>query len=152
MHRTGHFRPAEYLEGTSAGRALLLKNKSGLPALQKWSNCHVYDHSQAAGRRYWTDMCLNMTANGVIDGCGADFSAMGGNSWSDHTPARIASDLGLDLAAAKAWGDGHRQMMMETTAALGDGILVAKDHAELGDHANAVLQVFVLVLEILSND
>eukprot|EP01051_Picozoa_sp_SAG22_P002118 SAG22_NODE_92_length_20892_cov_11.188429_10_plen_507_part_00 len=136
--RTGHFRPAEYLE--TAGRALLLKNKSGLPALQKWSNCHVYDHSQAAGRQYWTDMCLSMTASGVIDGCGADFSAMGGNSWSDHTPPRIAGDLGLDLAAAKAWGDGHRQMMMETTAALGDGILVAKDHAELGDHANAVLQ------------
>ena len=72
---TGHFRPAEYLE--TAGRALLLKNKSGLPALQKWSNCHVYDHSQAAGRQYWTEMCLNMTASGVIDGCGADFSAMG---------------------------------------------------------------------------
>jgi hypothetical protein len=139
---TGHFRPAEHLE--TAGRALLLKNKSGLPALQKWSNCHVYDHSQAAGRQYWTQMCLNMTASGVIDGCGADFSAMGlifrRNSWSDHTPPQIADDLGLDLAAAKAWGDGHRQMMMETTAALGDGILVAKDHAELGDHANAVLQ------------
>ena len=58
---TGHFRPAEFLEGTAAGRSLLLKNSSGQKALQKWSNCHVYDHSQAAGRQYWTEMCLNMT-------------------------------------------------------------------------------------------
>ena len=30
-------------------------------------------------------------------------------------------------------------MMIDTTAALGGGLLVAKDSAELGDHANAVL-------------
>ena len=137
---TGHFRPAEFLEGTAAGRSLLLKNSSGQKALQKWSNCHVYDHSQAAGRQYWTEMCLNMTDSGFIDGCGADFSAMGGNRWSDHTPQAIAKDLDLDLAAATAWGNGHRQMMKDTTAALGDGLLIGKDYAELGDHVNAVLQ------------
>ena len=65
---TAHARPlplrpaaAQAREGTAAGRSLLLKNSSGQKALQKWSNCHVYDHSQAAGRQYWTEMCLNMT-------------------------------------------------------------------------------------------
>ena len=65
---------------------------------------------------------------------------MGGNRWSDHTPQAIAKDLDLDLAAATAWDNGHRQMMKDTTAALGDGLLIGKDYAELGDHVNAVLQ------------
>ena len=34
---------------------------------------------------------------------------------------------------------GKRQMMVDTTAALGNGLLVGKDAAELGDHVNAVL-------------
>merc|ERR1712070_550202 len=34
---------------------------------------------------------------------------------------------------------GRRQMMIDTTAALGGGLLVGKDGAELGDHLNAVL-------------
>ena len=95
------FSPAEYLE--RKGRSLLLKNKTGLPALEPWSHCHVYDHSQAAARRYWTEMCLNMTDSGVIDGCGADFSAMEQNSWAAHTVPRIAAELGLDNKTAAAW-------------------------------------------------
>ena len=85
-------------------------------------------------------MCLNMTDSGVIDGCGADFSAMEQNSWSAHTVPRIAAELKLDNKTAAAWAAGHRQMMRDTTTALGDGLLIAKDFAELGDHANAVLQ------------
>jgi hypothetical protein len=49
-------------------------------------------------------------------------------------------DLDLDLEAATAWADGHRQMMKDTTAALGDGLLIGKDWAELGDHVSGVLQ------------
>ena len=85
-------------------------------------------------------MCLNLTDSGVIDGCGADFSAMEQNSWSAHTVPRIAAELNLDNKTATAWAAGHRQMMRDTTTALGDGLLIAKDYAELGDHANAVLQ------------
>jgi len=112
---------------------------SGQPALEPWSHCHIYDHTQPLVRQYWTDMCLNMTATGVIDGCGADFSAMEQNSWKYHTASKIGQELGLDDATAVAWAAGHRQMMHDTTAALGDGLLVGKDSAELGDHVNAAL-------------
>lgn len=135
---TGHFRPAEYLE--REGQALLLRNASGQLAINNYGNCHVYDHAQPAAREYWKQMCLNMTVSGVIDGCGADFSAMGANSWTAHNPTAIAKELGLTLAQAAAWGDGHRQMMIDTQRALGDGLLVGKDGAELGDHVNAVIQ------------
>ena len=135
---TGHFRPAEYLERD--GRHLLLTNRSGLPAITAYGHCHAYDHSQPAARQFWTDMCLNMTASGAIDGCGADFSAMGANRWASHTPGNISVDLGLSMPKATAWAAGHRQMMVDTQAALGEGLLIGKDGAELGDHVNAVLQ------------
>lgn len=135
---TGHFRDAEYLY--REGHDLLLKNSSGQFALTSFGHCHAYDHSQAAARQYWTDMCLNMTDSGVVDGCGADFSATGTNRWVDHTPTKIAADMGLDIKTATAWASGHRQMMQDTQAALGKGLLVGKDGAELGDHVNGVIQ------------
>ena len=135
---TGHFRPAEFLE--KEGRSFLLRNSSGKFALTSFGHCHAYDHSQAKVRQYWQDMCINMTNSGVIDGCGADFSAMGTNKWMDHTPAKIAADMGLDNETATVWAAGHRQMMKDTQAALGEGLLVGKDGAELGDHVNAVIQ------------
>lgn len=135
---TGHFRPAEYLE--TAGKKLLLRNSSGKLALTSYGHCHTYDHAQPVARQYWTDQCLDMTSTGVIDGCGADFSAMGWNEWSMCTPEHVAADMDLDLATATAWVAGHRQMMRDTQTALGNGLLIAKDPAELGDHANAVLQ------------
>jgi hypothetical protein len=135
---TGHFRDAEYLY--RQGSDLLLKNSSGEFALTSFGHCHAYDHSQAETRQYWTDMCLNMTDSGVVDGCGADFSATGTNRWVDHTPAKIAANMGLDIKTATAWAAGHRQMMKDTQAALGKGLLVGKDGAELGDHVNAVIQ------------
>jgi hypothetical protein len=136
---TGYFRPAEELE--SNPDKYLLMNSSGLPALEPWSHCHIYDYTKASVRSYWKALCLNMTASGVIDGCGADFSALEKNRWSTHTTSYIQSNYGLDWATARAWNDGHRQMMVDTTAALGDGgFLIGKDHYELGDHVNAVLQ------------
>ena len=69
--KTGHFRAADYLE---THPAMLLKNTSGLPALEPWSKCHIYDFAQPLVQAFWTDMCLNMTDSGVIDGCGADAS------------------------------------------------------------------------------
>ena len=47
--------------------------------------------------------------------------------------------MGLNESVATAWRAGKRQMMIETTASLGDGMLIGKDAAELGDHVNAVL-------------
>eukprot|EP00937_MAST-01D_sp_MAST-1D-sp2_P000218 g218.t1 len=125
---TGHFLPAQFLE-THAG--YLLKNASGQPALEAWSHCHIFDHTQAAARAYWRDMCLAMTGSGAIDGCGADAS------W--QTGVAQAAQWGLDNATARAWDAGHRQMMRETTAALGDGVLLGKDPWELGDYVNGVL-------------
>ena len=134
---TGYFRPAEFLEGHDA---YLLKNSSGLKAQEPWSGCHIYDHTKPFVRKYWTDLCLNMTASGYIDGCGADFSALEQNRWSAHTTDKIAQELGLDMETAQRWNEGHRQVMMDTTKALRNGFLIGKDSFELGDHVNAVLQ------------
>ncbi len=136
---TGYFRPADFLERHPL---LLLTNTSGLPALESWSHCHVYDHAKAHVRQFWKEMCINITTTGLIDGCGADFSALEANRWSTHTTEYIQTSLGLDAKTAKAWNEGHRQMMQETTAALqqSDGYLIGKDSYELGDHVNAVLQ------------
>lgn len=130
---TGHFFPAQFLEtGGKMGdhgdpkSVYLLKNASGLPALELWSGCHMFDHTQAVARDYWTDMCLNLTLTGVIDGCGADAS------WQNGVDQ--AKDWGLTPAMARAWGSGHEQMMRNTTAMLGPaGILLGKDPWEVGD-------------------
>ena len=45
-----------------------------------------------------------------------------------------------DEDTATAWRAGRRQMMIDTTAALGNGLLIGKDPEELGDHVNAVIQ------------
>ncbi|KAG7353605.1 glycosyl hydrolase family 15-related protein [Nitzschia inconspicua] len=136
---TGYFRPAEFLE--SNPDEYLLMNSSGMPALEPWSYCHIYDHTKARVREYWRDMCLNLTASGVIDGCGADFSSLERNRWGTHTTDYIRTNYGLDEVTAQAWNEGHRQMMVETTEALGEGgFLIGKDSFELGDHVNAVLQ------------
>lgn len=145
----GYLRPAEFLESKTAtnedgipASEFLLKNVSGLPALEPWSNCHIYDHSKQFVRDYWRDLCLDLTATGFIDGCGADFSALEANAWGTHNTQYIASKYHLDDKTAEAWNDGHRQMMVETTAALGEGgFLIGKDYNELIDqHVNAVLQ------------
>jgi hypothetical protein len=146
---TGYFRPAEFLESSTATTAdgiaaseFLLKNSSGLAALEPWSNCHIYDYTKQYVRDYWRDLCLNLTSTGFIDGCGADFSALEKNRWGTHTTQYIASAYHLDDTTAEAWNDGHRQMMVETTEALGEGgFLIGKDYFELIDgHVNAVLQ------------
>eukprot|EP00729_Bicosta_minor_P020928 gene20928-17_t len=62
---TGHFRPAEFVE--QEGRSMLLRNGSNQLVHNAYGGCHVYDHSQAATRQFWQNMCLNMTKSGVID-------------------------------------------------------------------------------------
>lgn len=132
---TGHFRPAELIEQHPE---LLVKNTSGELAITHYGGCHVYDHAQASVRQYWRDNCLKMTAAG-LDGCGADFSAGGHNSMARNTVQDTMAFLNVSNATATEWRSGRRQMMIETTAALGDGLLIGKDAAELGDHVNAVL-------------
>ena len=48
---TGHFRPAEFLE---THPDYLLKNSSGLPALESWSGCHIFDHTQVTAATTYT--------------------------------------------------------------------------------------------------
>ena len=79
-----------------------------------------------------------MTAAG-LDGCGADFSSGDHNSMNRNTVQDTMAFLNLSNATAVAWRAGKRQMMIDTTAALGHGLLIGKDAAELGDHVNAVL-------------
>ena len=76
-------------------------------------------------------MCLNLTMSGVIDGCGADAS------WQTGVDQQTA--WGLDAKTAQAWDVGHKEMMRETTALLGDGLLLGKDAYEVGDYVNGAL-------------
>ena len=69
---TGHLRASQFLETHSS---YLLKNTSGSPALDPWSGCHIIDHTNARARAFWTEMCLDMTTSGVVDGCGAILAA-----------------------------------------------------------------------------
>jgi hypothetical protein len=122
----GHSRAAEYMEQR---RELLLHNSSGQPALG-WGGLHIYDFSQAQVQRFWTDTCLNLTASGVIDGCGADFSDKDAAS-----KANVAPNV------AKSWMNGHTKMLKDTTLALGDGLLVGKDFDQLENGTfNAILR------------
>jgi hypothetical protein len=122
----GHFRAAKFLE---THPEYLLKNKSGLPALESWSGCHIHDFTKDFAQSFWQEMCLNMTASGVVDGCGADASWQTG----------VDQDWDLDSATAAAWNTGHKQMMRSTTEALGEGVLLGKDPWEVGDYVNGAL-------------
>merc|ERR1711870_99169 len=106
---------------------------------EKYGNCHVYDHSQPRVRQYWRDNCIKMTQSGAIDGCGADFSAGTHNSVARDGLEVTMSFMNLNESVATTWRAGRRQTMIDTTAALGGGLLVGKDGAELGDHLNGVL-------------
>eukprot|EP00045_Choanoeca_perplexa_P010037 m.100419 g.100419 ORF g.100419 m.100419 type:complete len:379 (-) comp15123_c0_seq2:26-1162(-) len=124
---TGNFGPAPFLE---THPEYLLRNSSGGLALEKWSHCHIYDFEKEFVREYWTQMCINLTSSGVIDGCGADASWQYDATGNTTTPA-----------VQVAWDQGHRAMMNATAQALmPNGILLGKDGYELGEHVNGVLQ------------
>lgn len=63
-------------------------------------------------------MCLNITASGVIDGCGADASWQSGTPAGNGHAGAAGQSWGLDSSMAEAWNTGHKQMMRQTTAAL----------------------------------
>lgn len=135
---TGHFQPAEFLEtnGAMDGKlnpksVYLLKNSSGLPALESWSGCHIFDHTMEIARNFWTEMCLKITRGGTVDGCGADAS------WQDGVDQ--AKGWGLTPAMALRWSEGHKAMMRNTTSQLGRGVLLGKDPWEVGDYVNGAL-------------
>merc|ERR1719174_1193011 len=122
---TGNFKAAQFLE---THPEYLLKNSSGYPALETWSHCHIHDFTKEWARSFWTEMCLNMTASGVIDGCGADAS------WQNGVDQ--AKGWELDVETAQKWNEGHQTMMRQTTEALRDGVLLGKDPWEVGDYVN----------------
>ena len=70
-------------------------------------------------------MCLNLTASGVIDGCGADAS------WQNGVDQMATWEI--SSATATAWEAGHKAMMLQTTEALNKGILMGKDPWELAE-------------------
>ena len=78
---------------------LLLRNRTGERALG-WGGLHVYDHRLAQVRDLWRGNCLELTASGAIDGCGADFS--------DGVKA-----TGLDPTVAQEWEAGHATMLRD---------------------------------------
>lgn len=111
--------------------AFLLPNSTGQPALETYLNAHVYDHRSPAVRDLWRDVCLNMTATGLVDGCGADASQQ------PYTYIEgVAADVGI------AWERGRNFSIGNTTAALAPqgGVVLGKLEFELGAYTNGVLQ------------
>lgn len=110
---------------------LEVTNTTGHPALESYIHAHVYDLTQAPVRSLWKDACLNMTASGVIDGCGADASQQNGTNI-----------LGISAETLNAWAPAHVQSVAETTAAVTPqgGYVLGKIEAQLGVSTNGVLQ------------
>ena len=111
--------------------AMLLPNASGQPALESYINAHVFDHRNAAARDFWKQVCLNMTATGMVNGCGADAS---------QQPASYIRGLSPEVGAD--WEEGRSWAVGNTTAALADvgGYVLGKMEFELGNYTNGVLQ------------
>jgi len=110
----------------------LLRNETGGLALEGYAHLHVYDHRRASVRDFWRDACLNMTATGLIDGCGADASQQVGSYI-----------IGLAPDVEAAWTTAHVQVVADTTsavAAAGGGFVLGKLVQQLGVSVNAVLQ------------
>ena len=103
----------------------------GSLALESYLHAHVFDHSQAPARRFWQEVCTNLTATGLIDGCGADAS---------QQDASYIPGLAPDVAAA--WQAGRSAAVAATTAALAPhgGVVLGKDNWQLGTDTNGVLQ------------
>lgn len=111
--------------------AYLLPNTSGLPALESYIHAHVFDHRAPEVRALWRDVCLNLTATGLIDGCGADASQQPYAFITDVDPI-----VGTDWEAGRNWTLGN------TTKALAPsgGYVLGKLAFELGAYTNGVLQ------------
>jgi hypothetical protein len=82
-------------------------------------------------RALWRDVCLNLTATGLVDGCGADAS---------QQPFSYIG--GVDAGVGAAWEAGRNWTLGNTTAALAPagGFLLGKLGFELGAYTNGVLQ------------
>ena len=119
---------AEYVE---ANPELALRNASGGLALESYLHAHVYDHTNSRMAALWQEACLNATASGLLDGCGADAGSQTGSYI-----------LGLDPAKSAAWTAAHIATMESTTAAMSalGGVVLGKVLAQLGSSTNGVLQ------------
>lgn len=111
--------------------AYLLPNVSGLPAEESFLNAHVYDHRKPEVRALWQAVCENLTATGLIDGCGADAS---------QQPFSYINNV--DPAVGAEWEAGRNWTLGNTTAAIapGGGYVLGKLEFELGAYTNGVLQ------------
>ena len=111
--------------------AYLLPNASGAPAQESYLNAHVFDHRQEGVRALWRDVCLNLTATGLIDGCGADASQQA------YTYVQ-----GVNASVGAAWEAGRNWTLGNTTAAIAPrgGYVLGKLEFELGAYTNGVLQ------------
>jgi hypothetical protein len=110
----------------------LLKNATGGLALDSYIHAHVYDHTKSFVRDFWRDACLNMTATGLIDGCGADASQQNGTTMID----------GLTPAVDAAWSVAHVWAVGNATAAVAaqGHMILGKLQVQLGVSTNGVLQ------------
>lgn len=131
---TGHFRPAGFLE--THRDPYVVMGADGSPAMDSWSHCHLFGFDQQPARDYWRDMCLNLTASGVIDGCGADASwqlaCQPPSDWDGKGRFNCTKlGYGMNATTAYGWDRGRHQALRDTTSALGDGLLLGKVPGEI---------------------
>jgi hypothetical protein len=123
--RNGH---TPFLE---AHDAYLLHNATGGRAEESYCRFNVYDHRQRAVRDYWRDACLNLTASGLVDGCGADASHQNGSYI-----------IGLDASTSRDWSEAHSWAVGNASAAVAavGGVILGKEVYQLGATITGVLQ------------
>ena len=94
----------------------------------------VFDFGSARMRQLFIEECVNATKTGVVDGCFADRAVDGTptDSGNDTFPCDSVHScrykLGLSDDTARAYFNGHVQVLTDLQAALGDGPLIA-NHA-----------------------
>jgi hypothetical protein len=92
----------------------------------------VFNHANAAVRKFWKGVCTNATASGVVDGCFSDSSCNATHKTSTH----------LNASMNDAFEAGKVQTMSEVTADFGGeagkpykgstGVLLAKKSYQQG--------------------
>ena len=91
-------------------------------------SCDVFDFSNAHARALFIEECVNATRTGFVDGCFCDRAVDGTptDSGDDNVPSGKKADL--TPAKAKAYFEGHIQVLTELQTALGEGPVIA-NHA-----------------------
>lgn len=109
----------------------LLRNTSGGYVWDNYQNNHIYNHAMPGAQKAWAEICLGAVATGVVDGCFADYAAMGGDDPAapGQRPSKgvigVMATWNVSEDVARAWVNGKNEALANLTAQLGGGVLIA---------------------------